>query len=167
MHPPSSLYGADGFIRLPVLEVDNGQSITRGSMDSHSQTLHTGDTGVPGVLCPARSRMKFASELQELAIRAHTVLGTRGRIPRGCPAGCGRQPRLLRGNQHPAQFNSRFQRPCASLPMHGLRYRMRSWKSSTWAPIAVWHALKPKPVMGNFPHAPAAPVARLAPLALR
>jgi len=69
------LYGADGFLHLPVLEVDNGVSVTPGVYGHAAKSLHPGDSGIPGFLCPAPISMKLASELQELAIQAHTVLG--------------------------------------------------------------------------------------------
>ncbi len=50
-HP--ELYAADGFVRLPVEEVDSTISATPGVYGNLAKTLHEGETGVPGFLCPA------------------------------------------------------------------------------------------------------------------
>jgi D-alanine-D-alanine ligase len=70
-----ALYRADGFHRFPVLEVDNHNTITPGVYGHQAKTLHHGDQGVPDFLCPAPIDESLASELRELAIRAHNAVG--------------------------------------------------------------------------------------------
>jgi D-alanine-D-alanine ligase len=71
----SQYYHPDGFLRLPVLEVDNHNTATPGVYGYLTKTLHQGDEGVPGFLCPAPIDEELAARLQELAIRAHQSLG--------------------------------------------------------------------------------------------
>jgi D-alanine-D-alanine ligase len=73
--PHPELYGPDGFHRFPVLEVDNSRSITPGVYGNLAKTLHEGDDGYPGFICPASVKPALARELQELAIRAHQAIG--------------------------------------------------------------------------------------------
>lgn len=70
-----SLYEANGFCRLPVLEVDAGRSITPGVYGRTAKTLHPGDSGVPDFLCPAPIPGALARQLQDLAIQAHLAVG--------------------------------------------------------------------------------------------
>lgn len=69
-------YGPDGFHRFPVLEVDSSRSVTPGIYGHKAKTLHEGDTGVPGFLCPADVDPALFDELQNLAIAAHQALGS-------------------------------------------------------------------------------------------
>ncbi|HWQ04314.1 MAG TPA: hypothetical protein VN452_03055 [Longilinea sp.] len=68
-------YGEDGFHRFPILEVDNASSVTPGIYGYKAKTLHTGEDGVPGFLCPAVVEPHLAEKLQSLAIRAHLAVG--------------------------------------------------------------------------------------------
>lgn len=68
-------YTADGFHRFPILEVDNASSVTPGIYGYKAKTLHTGEEGVPGFLCPADVEPFLAEKLQSLAIRAHLAVG--------------------------------------------------------------------------------------------
>lgn len=69
------LYRADGYHRFPILEVDNSNTITPGVYGHLAKTLHDGDAGVPGFLCPADVTPELAEELSNLAIRAHDAVG--------------------------------------------------------------------------------------------
>jgi D-alanine-D-alanine ligase len=69
--PRPELYGPDGFHRFPVLEVDNSRSITPGVYGNLAKSLHQGDEGIPGFICPADVEPNLAEELQELAILGH------------------------------------------------------------------------------------------------
>ncbi|HMN59573.1 MAG TPA: hypothetical protein PJ988_04380 [Anaerolinea sp.] len=73
--PRPSLYGADGFHRFPILEVDNLNTVTPGVYGHTAKTLHPGDTGVPGFICPADVDPVLANQMRDLAIRAHEALG--------------------------------------------------------------------------------------------
>ncbi len=68
-------YAADGFHRFPILEVDNASSVTPGIYGYKAKTLHTGEEGVPGFICPATVEPHLAEKLQNLAIRAHLAVG--------------------------------------------------------------------------------------------
>ncbi len=69
------LYRADGFHRFPVLEVDNNNTVTPGVYGHLAKTLHPGDEGIPGFICPARVDAPLAEEMRSLAIRAHQAIG--------------------------------------------------------------------------------------------
>jgi D-alanine-D-alanine ligase len=69
-------YDGDGFHRFPVLEVDSRQSVTPGIYGHKAKTLHTGDDGVPGFLCPAAVNSFLFDQLQSLAIEAHQAIGS-------------------------------------------------------------------------------------------
>lgn len=69
------LYACDGFHRFPVLEVDHSCSITPGVYGNLAKSLHEGDAGIPGFICPADVDPELAFELQELAIQGHLALG--------------------------------------------------------------------------------------------
>lgn len=69
-------YAADGFVRLPVEEVDNSFSATPGVYGNFTKTLHFGDEGIPGFICPAPIPADLATELQNLAINAHKAIGS-------------------------------------------------------------------------------------------
>jgi len=159
------LYSADGFIRLPVLEVDNGQSITPGVYGHAAKTLHTGDTGVPGFLCPAPISMKFASELQELAIRAHTVLGAQDVSRVDVRLDAEGNPRLLEINTLPG-LTPGFSDLCVIANATGLRYEDLILEILHLG-ASRFGMLKPKPVMEISPMRLQHRSPALAPLALR
>lgn len=70
-----SLYRSDGFHRFPVLEVDNSNSITPGVYGNKAKTLHQGDKGIPGFICPASLSHELAEEMRNMAIKAHLTVG--------------------------------------------------------------------------------------------
>lgn len=72
--PRPKMYGADGFHRFPLLEVDASVSVTPGIYGHAAKTLHTGDNGVPQFICPATVEEPLASTLQDLAIKAHKAI---------------------------------------------------------------------------------------------
>jgi D-alanine-D-alanine ligase len=72
-HRPE-LYGADGFHRFPVLEVDNSRSITPGVYGNLAKNLYPGDAGIPEFICPADIDAELASVMQDIAIRAHSAI---------------------------------------------------------------------------------------------
>ena len=70
------LYRADGYHRFPILEVDNNNSVTPGVYGNLAKTLHPGEEGVPGFICPADVDRDLAEEMRTLAIRAHDAIGS-------------------------------------------------------------------------------------------
>jgi len=69
------VYELDGFIRFPVLEVDNNGTATPGVYGYLTKTLHNGEVGVPRFLCPAPISQSLSRQLQGLAIKAHKAIG--------------------------------------------------------------------------------------------
>lgn len=70
-------YEADGFHRLPVLEVGYSKKtvVTPGVYGHKAKTLHFGDEGIPDFTCPADLDAATARKLQDLAIQAHLAIG--------------------------------------------------------------------------------------------
>lgn len=94
-------YQADGFIRFPVLEVDNNETITPGVYGYLTKTLHNGEEGVPEFICPAPIPYRFAARLQNLAIRAHQAIGALDVSRVDMRLDTGGQPRLIEINTLP------------------------------------------------------------------
>ena len=72
--PKPRLYSTDGFHRFPLLEVDSSDSITPGIYGLSAKSLHLGDAGVPQFICPASVAEPLATQLQEIAIKAHNAI---------------------------------------------------------------------------------------------
>ena len=68
-------YGRDGFHRFPICEVDSKESVTPGLYSHEAKTLHFGEVGIPGFLCPAPIDEGLNNALQKLAIAAHEAIG--------------------------------------------------------------------------------------------
>lgn len=96
-----SRHASDGFVRLPVLEVDNHNTATPGVYGYKTKTLHAGDEGVPGFICPARIPASLSSHLQSLAIRAHQAVGAVDVSRVDVRLDANGQPRLLEINTLP------------------------------------------------------------------
>ncbi len=94
-------YGQDGFHRFPVLEVDSRDSVTPGIYGHKAKTLHEGETGVPGFLCPAAVDAYLFDQLQSLAIAAHQALGSCDVSRVDIRLDADGQPRLLEINTLP------------------------------------------------------------------
>lgn len=74
--PHPEWYEADGFHRLPPLEVVHQGSATPGVYGHLTKTLHEGDEGIPRFLCPAPLDADVTRKLQDLAIQAHLAVGS-------------------------------------------------------------------------------------------
>jgi D-alanine-D-alanine ligase len=68
-------YEKDGFLRLPVLELDNSRSITPNIYGRAAKAKRVNEKGAPGYFCPADIEPEMSKKLQHLAWRAHTLLG--------------------------------------------------------------------------------------------
>jgi D-alanine-D-alanine ligase-like ATP-grasp enzyme len=69
------MYAADGFMRLPILEVDLSRSVTPTSYGHLVKTIPLGAEGAADCVCPARNvSPELVAELQGLAIRAHQAI---------------------------------------------------------------------------------------------
>mgnify|MGYP000857668672 CR=1 FL=1 len=114
-------YRSDGFHRFPVLEVDNSHSVTPGVYGHKAKTLHSGDDGFPGFICPANVDEALANEMRDLAIKAHLAIGSTdvSRVDvRLDNAGC---PRLLEINTLPG-LTPDFSDLCVNAAAEGISY---------------------------------------------
>jgi len=68
-------YEKDGFLRLPVLELDSSRSITPKVYSHAAKSKAVDEKGAPDYECPARIEPELSKKLQYLAWRAHTLLG--------------------------------------------------------------------------------------------
>jgi len=68
-------YEKDGFLRMPVLELDNRRSITPNVYGRAAKAKRVDEKGAPGYFCPADVEPEMVKKLQHLAWRAHTMLG--------------------------------------------------------------------------------------------
>ena len=68
-------YEKDGFLRLPVLELDSSRSITPGVYGLEAKAQSVGTEGAPEYICPSPIDPDLTKKLQHLAYRAHVLLG--------------------------------------------------------------------------------------------
>ncbi len=115
-------YGADGFHRFHVLEVDSHNAVTPGIYGHTAKTLHDGDEGVPGFLCPADVDAALNDQLQELAIAAHNALGALDVSRVDIRLDADGQPRLLEINTLPG-LTPDFSDLCVIARAGGISYR--------------------------------------------
>lgn len=116
------LYAADGFHRFPVLEVDNSHSITPGVYGNLAKTLHAGDAGFPGFICPADVEPALAAKMQELAIRGHQAINALDVSRVDIRLDSSGEPRLLEINSLPG-LSPGFSDLCVIAEAEGLTYR--------------------------------------------
>lgn len=114
-------YSADGFHRFPTLEIDNSISVTPGVYGHKAKTLYTGDSGVPGFICPAPIEPELADELAELAIRAHNALGALDVSRVDMRMGTDGKPRLIEINSLPG-LTPGFSDLCVIANAEGITY---------------------------------------------
>jgi D-alanine-D-alanine ligase len=68
-------YDKDGFLRLPILELDSSRSVTPGVYGLEAKAQSVGAEGAPDYLCPAPIDPEVVKKLNHLAYRAHILLG--------------------------------------------------------------------------------------------
>ncbi len=119
--PRPELYGPDGFHRFPILEVDNSRSITPGVYGNLAKTLHEGEGGYPGFICPADVEPGLARRLQELAILGHQALGALDVSRLDIRLDGSGQPRLIEINSLPG-LSPGFSDLCVIAQAEGLSY---------------------------------------------
>jgi len=120
-HRPE-LYEANGFHRFPVLEIDNSVSVTPGVYGHIAKTLHNGDNGVPGFLCPADVDADLANTLHTLAVQAHMAIGSLDVSRVDFRMDSDGQPRLLEINTLPG-LTPDFSDLCVISRAEGITYR--------------------------------------------
>jgi D-alanine-D-alanine ligase len=67
-------YEADGFHRLPILELKTDKSATPGIYSHAAKAQQLGEKGAPEYICPADVEPELAKKLHHLALRGHTLL---------------------------------------------------------------------------------------------
>jgi D-alanine-D-alanine ligase len=68
-------YAADGFMRLPVSEVDSADSVTPGVYGAQLKVMDLFVPGQANYRCPAPIDATLTAQLQQLAIDAHCAIG--------------------------------------------------------------------------------------------
>ena len=68
-------YAADGFMRLPVSEVDSADSVTPGVYGAQLKVMDLHVPGQADFRCPASIDATLTAQLQQLAIDAHCAIG--------------------------------------------------------------------------------------------
>jgi D-alanine-D-alanine ligase len=116
------LYGADGFHRFPILEVEASKSITPGVYGNLAKTLHVGDAGIPDFICPAEVEPKLAQKLYDLAIRGHVGVGAVDVSRLDIRLDAAGEPRLIEINSLPG-LSPGFSDLCVIAHAEGLTYQ--------------------------------------------
>lgn len=91
----------DGYLRLPVLELDSSRSVTPGIYGIEAKAQSVGADGAPDYLCPAPIDPELTRKLQRLSYRAHVVLGALDLSRTDIRLDAEGQPRLLETNTLP------------------------------------------------------------------
>jgi D-alanine-D-alanine ligase len=94
-------YEKDGFLRLPVLELDSSRSVTPGVYGIEAKTQSVGADGAPDYMCPAPIDADLTKKLQHLAYRAHVILGAQDVSRTDIRLDAEGQPRLMEINTLP------------------------------------------------------------------
>jgi D-alanine-D-alanine ligase len=116
------LYEADGFHRLPVLEVDHTRSITPGVYGHDAKSLNFGETGIPDFYCPADICPEMARKLQDLAIAGHQAIGGLDVSRLDIRLDAAGEPRLIEINSLPG-LSPGFSDLCVISQSEGLSYQ--------------------------------------------
>lgn len=114
-------YEKDGFLRLPILELDSSHSITPGIYGLEAKAQSVGSEGAPGYLCPAPLDPELTKKLQRLAWRAHVVLGALDISRTDIRLDADGQPRLLEINPLPG-LTPGYSDLCIQCAAQGISY---------------------------------------------
>jgi D-alanine-D-alanine ligase len=114
-------YEKDGFLRLPILELDSSRSITPGIYGLEAKAQSVGSQGAPGYLCPAPVDPELAKKLNRLAWRAHIVLGALDVSRTDIRLDAEGQPRLMEINPLPG-LTPNYSDLCIQCAAHGISY---------------------------------------------
>jgi len=114
-------YEKDGFLRLPILELDSSRSITPGIYGLEAKAQSVGSQGAPGYLCPAPVDPELTKKLQRLAWRAHVVLGALDISRTDIRLDAEGQPRLLEINPLPG-LTPNYSDLCIQCNAQGISY---------------------------------------------
>ena len=114
-------YEKDGYLRLPILELDSSRSITPGIYGLEAKAQSVGSNGAPVYLCPAPLDPDLARKLHRLAWRAHVVLGACDVSRTDIRLDCEGNPRLLEINPLPG-LTPNYSDLCIQCSAQGISY---------------------------------------------
>ncbi|MCX7608555.1 MAG: hypothetical protein N2049_04970 [Anaerolineales bacterium] len=114
-------YDKDGFLRLPVLELDSSRSVTPGIYGIEAKAQSIGSEGAPDYLCPAPIDPELTKKLQHLAYRAHVLLGALDVSRTDIRLDAEGNPRLLEINTLPG-LSPGYSDLCIQANAHGISY---------------------------------------------
>jgi len=114
-------YEKDGFLRLPVLELDHSRSITPNVYSGAAKAKRVNEAGAPEYLCPADIDPELAKKLQHLAWRAHTMLGALDVSRTDIRLDENNNPRLMEINTLPG-LTPDYSDLCLQAKAHGIAY---------------------------------------------
>jgi D-alanine-D-alanine ligase len=114
-------YDKDGFLRLPILELDSSRSVTPGVYGIEAKAQSVGTEGAPDYLCPAPLDPELTKKLQHLACRAHVVLGALDVSRTDFRLDADGNPRLLEINTLPG-LTPGYSDLCIQANAHGISY---------------------------------------------
>jgi D-alanine-D-alanine ligase len=114
-------YEKDGFLRLPILELDSSRSVTPGVYGLEAKAQSVGTDGAPEYLCPAPIDPELAKKLQHLAYRAHVLLGALDISRSDVRLDAEGNPRLMEINTLPG-LTPGYSDLCIQAEAHGISY---------------------------------------------
>jgi D-alanine-D-alanine ligase len=114
-------YDKDGFLRLPILELDSSRSVTPGVYGIEAKAQSVGSEGAPDYICPAPLDPELTKKLQHLAYRAHVVLGALDVSRTDIRLDADGNPRLLEINTLPG-LTPGYSDLCIQANAHGISY---------------------------------------------
>ncbi len=116
------LYGADGFHRFPVLEVETHNSVTPGVYGNAAKNLNFGEEGIPAFICPADLEPAMMRKLHDLAIQGHLAIGAVDVSRLDFRMDANGEPRLLEINSLPG-LSPGFSDLCVIAQAEGITYQ--------------------------------------------
>ncbi|HEY3344788.1 MAG TPA: hypothetical protein VGJ97_07660 [Anaerolineaceae bacterium] len=116
------LYGADGFHRFPLLEVDTSNSVTPGVYGAAAKSLYYSEKGVPNFICPTIVDADLDDEIYEIALKAHQAIGALDVSRIDLRLDAYGQPRLMEINSLPG-LSPGFSDLCVIANANGLTYQ--------------------------------------------
>jgi len=114
-------YEKDGFLRLPVLELDITRSVTPSVYGLEAKAQSVGSEGAPDYLCPAPIDHELNRKLHRLAYRAHVILGSLDVSRTDVRLDADGNPRLLEINTLPG-LTPGYSDLCIQASAHGISY---------------------------------------------
>ncbi len=145
LHP--EWYDKDGFHRFPVLELDSSRSVTPNVYSQEAKSKSVGEEGAPGYLCPADIEPEFAKKLQDLAWRAHILLGALDVSRTDIRLDAEGNPRLMEINTLPG-LTPNYSDLCLQAGAEGISYNELILEILYLAATR-WGLIEPRPMPTN------------------